>query len=370
MKKKKSLTDDLCTSNDASFSLQYAVIGDLHLGHNRTPTEHTIASLKMWLGGVLNRIKVLFFTGDVFDKLISYPSHDAVIITLFIKWVLNECSMRNIVVRVLEGTRSHDWEQSHMFVTMNSSVNVKWIREVSIEYIPVLDMHVLYVPDEANRWCKDTLEQVHKLLIKHKLSECDIAMMHGVFKYQLSLLPDTHNQAEYEAIVKHNIYIGHIHTRIVSGKVQPPGSFERLAHNEEELKGAILATYDGSTVTNEFIPNATAYPYISINVADVELAEAFKLIKSNISGLRFGRIRIIAKDGNPILENIMTLRQQHLLLVIETHRLKTKHVVETIECDYATMSIGEANILETMESYLKSTDAYDEAIIKKLKEYL
>ena len=225
----------------ASGNVLFAVIGDLHLGHSRTPTLHTLVNLKVWIRGVLNKIKVLFFTGDVFDKLLTYPSHESIEITLFIKWILYKCSKHNVVLRVLEGTRSHDWRQSHMFETVKGSTDVKWVSEVSIEYIPALDMNVLYVPDEANRWCKETLTQVHELLIEHKLEQCDIAMMHGVFKYQLSLLPDTHTQAEYEAIVKYTIYIGHIHTRVVSGKIEPPGSFERLAHNEEEDKGAILA---------------------------------------------------------------------------------------------------------------------------------
>ena len=352
-------------------SVSYAVVGDLHLAHSRTPTRHIINNLKEWLTPMFSRIAVLFFTGDVFDKLITYPSQASIDITLFVYWLLDNCKQNNIVLRVLEGTRSHDWNQSHMFETLANGGDVKWVNTVSIEHIPVLGMDVLYVPDEANRWCKDTLDEVHQLLIEKKLKMCDLAMMHGVFKYQLSLLPDTHDQAAYEDIIKHTIYIGHIHTSILSGKIHPPGSFERLAHNEEESKGAILATYCDNAVTNEVIPNVNAYPYVSIDVSGMPINKAIALIKSKISTLRYGRIRVVAEHDNPILDSITSLKSQYHHLKIETHRIKIKHDdVDEIVCEYKATTISKSNIVETMETFLKKVGSYDKTVIAKLKEYV
>lgn len=351
-------------------SLSYAVIGDLHLAHNKTPTAWIIENLKTWLKPMFKRIDVLFFTGDVFDKLISYPSKDAIQITTFIRWLTYMCELNNIVLRVLEGTRSHDWKQSHMFETIKSKADIKWVSEVSIEYIPVLDMNVLFIPDEANRWCKDTLEQVRDLMVDNNLKTVDLAMMHGIFHYQLTILPDTHDQEAYETLVKHFVYIGHYHTSVTNGKIRPPGSFDRLAHNEEEQKGAWLCTYEDGKVSNEFVINRNAYPYVTVDIGELDMKQSLRKIQNTISGLKNGRVRIRAPDGNPILDNLVQLKLQYPSVVIEPYRVRRKHEKVEFVGDYKATAITKKNVVETMENYLRKTDQYDEEVITRLKKYV
>ena len=59
----------------------------------------------------------------------------------------------NIILRILEGTPSHDWKQSKLFIHLNdltkAGTDVKYIDSLSIEYIDKFGINVLY-PDEIS----------------------------------------------------------------------------------------------------------------------------------------------------------------------------------------------------------------------------
>src|SRR5690606_24238089 len=96
----------------------------------------------------------------------------------------------DVAVRVLEGTPSHDREQSKRFVVINESVgkigaDLVYIDELSIRYEERFDMNLLFVPDELNHDPNITLAQVQELMAERNLEKVDFAFMHGQFEYQL-----------------------------------------------------------------------------------------------------------------------------------------------------------------------------------------
>lgn len=305
--------------------LRLAVISDIHLGSKRNSTEKIIANLNKYINvsSFLVTIDILFIAGDLFDEMLFLAADDVDLITIWIAKLLRNCAKHNVILRVLEGTPSHDRGQSKAFNTAYHisvkagmrEVNMKYINTLSIEYIPGLGINVLYVPDEWGPTSEDTLDQVKALLRNNNLKKVDYAIMHGLFDYQLpSHIPHIprHNEIEYSKLVKRLIFIGHIHTFSTSGKVIAQGSFDRLSHNEEEPKGFVRAVVQpNGEYEMKFIENKSAATYLTITCSEPEVTDSLLWIDSKISKLEAGsNIRIEAHYTNAILSNMSVVKER------------------------------------------------------------
>ena len=87
--------------------MHYLVIGDVHLGHPKTPTSHIVKTLKKHILSVKNKdIQVLFIEGDLFDRLLDLNSKEAQEIIVFFDYLLSYCYDNKIKLRVLRGNLS------------------------------------------------------------------------------------------------------------------------------------------------------------------------------------------------------------------------------------------------------------------------
>jgi hypothetical protein len=176
--------------------LRIASVSDIHLLHRNNKTPFIVSNLDKYLTNdeMLSKVDLLLFAGDVFDGPVAFSSEDIGVINIWIAKMLHKCKRHNVCVRVLEGTPSHDMNQSKIFTNINEilfkkesdRVDLKYVKTLSIEYIERFGINVLYVPDEWNHDTHDTLLEVKDLLKKNSLSQVDFAVMHGQFEYQLA----------------------------------------------------------------------------------------------------------------------------------------------------------------------------------------
>jgi hypothetical protein len=133
---------------------------DIHLGHQRTPSESTLEALDRVINPkTLKDLDVLLIAGDFFDHLLQFPDDRVLKIEAWVCQLLLLCKKFDVVLRVLEGTGSHDCKQSRIFVNLNSSAainaDVKYVDKISVEVIERFGISVLYVPD--NQGHNDTV---------------------------------------------------------------------------------------------------------------------------------------------------------------------------------------------------------------------
>lgn len=304
--------------------VRIAVVSDIHLGNPRNKTKDIVANLNKYLSNskFLSTIDILFVAGDVFDEALYLSSEGVEDIDLWIAKLLRRCEEFDVVVRVLEGTPSHDRGQSQRFLTMHEvhkkagrkPVDIAYIKELCIEHIDKFDMDVLYVPDEWGSGPEDALDQVKAHLRKKELEQVDVAIMHGMFGFQLpeiARLPK-HNEEEYLRIVREFIFIGHVHTFAQYKRIIAQGSFDRLSHNEEEPKGfvrAIIHPALNSELT--FIENKTAHIYKTITCYHEQVTDNLLLIDEKVKGLKpDSHVRIEAHYTNSILSNMMVIKER------------------------------------------------------------
>lgn len=267
--------------------LKILSVSDIHLGHPTTPTEFIINNLNQYVFPADKETKdldIIFIAGDVFDSLQDPMSTNSIYIRNWVAKLLYFCAENDIVLRVLKGTKFHDREQSYIFVeeNINHSIgcDLKYIDTVSIEYNERFGIHVLYIPDEAHPTAAETWGVVEKLLQEHAIDKVDYAIMHGAFPHQL---PDNieeikhilHDPEKYLTIVRHYIFIGHVHRHSIKDRIIAQGSTDRLCHGEEQPKGHVRVL-KGKV---KFIENKGAMRFITLEADDISIEDLLDKIR-------------------------------------------------------------------------------------------
>lgn len=339
-----------------------ASVGDIHLKHPNTPTLHILENLYKAFpdNEETGQLDILYIEGDLFDRLIFLNDDVVPDIERWVSSLLWMCSRRNIIVRVLEGTPSHDNRQSRMFVTAKEiekiPVDMKYVTTLSIEYIESLGINVLYVPDEWRPETDQTWLEVCELLQQKGLQQVDYACMHGAFTYQLPEVARVpkHDMQRYLSIVKHYIFIGHIHIASRYERILAAGSFDRISHGEEEPKGHYRIRVDpkhGDTIT--FIENKGAKKYLTIDCTNLSLDDA--LIKLDIASKvpPNSAIRVEAHRSDPILVSLDVLRRKYPTISWST---KTEmgtgiqaNLLQDHRQQYREIQINSTNIAQLVE---------------------
>lgn len=285
--------------------------GDIHFFHNRTPTFHIISNFKRSLPDTddLNDLDVIVLNGDVFDRASVFYDDESHDVIEWMVWLLQLCKKRNIKLRVMEGTPSHDWKQSAYFPFLNElyqiGCDVRYVDTLSIEYFPDYDLNFLYVPDEWRTDSLETWKEVQALLKANRLKMVDFAFIHGSFPHQLP--PAARNSKEmhrldhYTSIVRYRIFGAHIHQRSEEEKFLAAGSFDRLSHSDEMDKGHLDYRLINGKESFSFVVNRGAMVYKTIRCKDIDITECLakieKVVGKHPEGSHF---RIYANRTDPI----------------------------------------------------------------------
>lgn len=305
-----------------------AVASDLHLGNVRNTASEIIVNLRAAFPDNVETAKLhmICIAGDAFDKLLSLSNEAVHDIDLYFAYMLRLCKKHDIMFRILDGTKSHDWYQSQRVETLNEIMGIgcdlKYVRELSIEYIPKFDINILYVPDEWNTTTERTLSQVKDLLRAKGLDQVDYAMMHGQFEYQLPahIEAQKHSSSEYLKIVRELIFIGHVHKHSRYDRIIAQGSFDRLTHGEEEAKGHVRA-YCRPNGEHDivFVETKNAKRFVTVNCVGLDAAETLVKIDESVKDLPDNsHVRIEADTDNPVLGNMEAIVRNYSRFVWKT----------------------------------------------------
>lgn len=349
-----------------SIRMKYLVLSDIHFGHNINKTCYIVENLNKFFHNYskeLENLHVIFIAGDIFDRLLSNSSQDYILATEWLTELILFCKNNNIKLRILEGTPSHDWKQAKLISAIISKLKVdidyKYIDTLLIEYMEEYKLHVLYIPDEYKPKAIDTLKEVKKKLKEMKLTQVDIAIMHGQFHYQLPMikLDSSHTEEEYLNLVKRYISIGHIHTPSIYNRIIAQGSFDRLAHNEEETKGGVIITLsDTNGDTYKFLNNNNAMVFKTIKFKDESIDKICTKVRKILKDLPINsNIRIIANNEEYLHKSIAILSKEYTGYRLKAERVKKDKPVKLISKEIISNSliIREDNIRDLLMGEIK-----------------
>ena len=361
--------------------IKYLVLSDIHLGHPRNKTYEILRNLNSFFLDYNKEIlecDIIFIAGDVFDRLLTTKSLEYKEIMGWLSNLLVFCFKHKIKLRILYGTPSHDCDQILAFAeiakTLEPEADFKYINTLEIENMKDLGINILYVPDEFRHNAKETLQEVKKLLASYGLRQVDIAIMHGCFKYQLPIAKDmifTHEESEYLDIVKYYINIGHIHTSSSYERILAPGSFDRLAHNEEENKGGLLCSIksDGN-MKFTFLKNNYSKIFKTFNYLNRTEEDILKSLRKDLKNIpKESYIRLEIDNDNKLIKSVKEIASLYpdLYIKIKVDTESTKGIsissilnkikIETIEI---TKENIEKLMLENLDLDTKELEIFKE----------
>lgn len=348
--------------------IKYLVLSDIHLGHSINKAEYIVKNLKEYFieyNKLFKDLDMIILAGDVFDKLLVTSSKDFILANEWLTELLLYCKSNNIILRILEGTPSHDWKQAKVITSIISKLNIdldyKYIDTLYIENNIKLGISILYIPDEYKHDANDTYKEVLSLLKKHNLSKVDIAIIHGQFHYQLPMvkLINSHTESNYLNIVKYYISVGHIHIPSIYERILAQGSFDRLAHNEEENKGGMLITlYKDKEPEFLFLKNKHSMIFKTYRFKDESIDKILHTLDKELKKYPIkSNIRIITSNDDMLNKSHKELKERYPYYNIKVERDKKENTTYRLvskEIKIDSFNIDKDNVKELMLKELKN----------------
>ena len=278
-------------------------ISDLHFGHIRVPSSDTANDIRRHLFPQLDAsVDMLTISGDVFDRLISMNQNDSLTVLELFTDIFKICAKYDIVLRIVRGTFSHDHRQLDfiykLYCKLDLVIDYRSFDTLFLEYIKRFDIHILYIPDNLPYATKeDVLENIHMFLKASDIKAVDYVIMHGELSHLIfgHINPKAFHAEDFDQICKRFVISGHIHKPLFYKKTISVGSFNRLAHNEEEQKGFWIIQEQP-----KFVPNKTATIFRTINCTKIatieELLEKYTSVANELDPDRLSFIRVIIRD--------------------------------------------------------------------------
>lgn len=270
--------------------LKIVAFSDSHTNHPKLPVDKNLYGIKKTIERACadpKQVDMLICAGDLFDRDLAGPSIEQQLITEFLQWLVGFCLEYDIVLRLLEGTPSHDRQQGYLLerIAGNTPLDFKYVKTLSIEHNERFGIDILYLPDEWTTDCQRTQALVEALLIDHGLSTVHVTVMHGMFEFQAPAHVDidTHDESFYQHITTMACICGHVHRPIKRGVIIVPGSTIRFCHGEEEAKGLwsmVFYRHGGSSF--KFHENLHAVKFLDLDLTG--LTDEAAIEKASIFG--------------------------------------------------------------------------------------
>jgi DNA repair exonuclease SbcCD nuclease subunit len=324
-------------------AFRFISLGDVHLGNHQTPTVQIIKNLNRCVNDeLLAELDMLIITGDLYDRLLHNADDNVHHINRWITFLMYRCAKYDVMLRIVEGTPSHDRGQSRFFVEQKANasipVDLHYATTLSIEYNERLDAHFLYVPDKWRPDTKTTLEEVRVLLKQHDLEKVDFAIMHGAFEYQLPAIvkEPTHCSETYHELVRHFILIGHVHLPTQRGRILAAGSFDRITHGEEGPKGYYDVTLrDDGTFNIVFSQNRGAKRYDTVDCHGMDTKALNVVVRTKVSELPKGSaVRLRCDPHDAATGDLELIKREYpnidWTLLVEKTTKKKESVADTL----------------------------------------
>lgn len=372
------------TTTSLTKNLKIAAFYDVHLGHHRTTADKIIAGFEPILRdeAEMSTWDILAFPGDLFDRSLLLTNKFLPEIFIFFARLLERCERYDITLLILEGTPGHDWKQSQLLVwilnsikqTRELNVDVHYVDQLTIEYLPKYDINMLYVPDEWHPDVEQTYQEAVELIHSRGLDQVDFCLFHGAFNYQIdaNLNPKAHMEDLWSKLVKYYIFAGHVHFRSQYKNILVGGSFDRLAHGEEQAKGWVTVEIKttGEHVI-QFHDNPLATIYRTVDVRGKPVEAIFEQLDAELKDIPdYSHIRLFTYDRDIVNDALKTIRVRyptmHFTIKVDLKEKKT-NTLKMVQHKFETIDLTPENIQRIVSERL---DQYPHLDKTKILEQL
>lgn len=376
----------------------FIFINDLHFGIADTERElkelreHFLPFLKE------NEIDVVFLGGDYFDHKLELGHPFSILALTFFREFIEICAEKNIAIRCIEGTQSHDRFQPRILencIPDNLKIDYKYIETVGTEN--AFGMNILYVPEEYPL-------NIEEYYGEYKKGKYDLIVMHGTWDFigfggeEVNQNNDVNScpifiYNEWKDALEHGLAIcGHIHGRhgfkTQNGdKIIYPGSFTAWSFDQISPRGFLYGTFDSDrpTVktgrfTYKFINNPSSPTYANLDIRSLDLdldnidVSVLKdKIKEQADKVDYLKVNLDALSADKIMILKGVYSENKNIKIDNKPKKKKVEVKSSNYSQYAYILDDKLTVPETIQKYLKEEKNIDldkttiEDIIKAVK---
>ena len=266
------------------------VLGDIHFGKKNDSKLYQDLQ-KYFIDYIpefekeCGKLGMIVIVGDLFDRIIKMSETSSNYVLKFIESLCNISSEKGIYLRLIKGTKGHDFNQLNNFLHLEANHPLfKIIHTREKECIEWGDYiyNILYLPEEYpenyNKYYNEYLN------IKSDENKYDFIFGHGMIDFvaytgdENILRKIKRNEAIHKAdtldkICNYYTIFGHIHDlKEYKDKIYYTGSFERFSFADQEEKGYIVLSINPDDDYKEiyFIENENASTYYILNLDEYE----------------------------------------------------------------------------------------------------
>lgn len=267
-------------------------VSDLHFGNPKLSPAGLYENLQQYFYPETEHAHLILVAGDIYDQLLTVNSKAHKYASLFIGDLLRMSANTGCQIRILHGTYSHDRDQLSIFSTL-APPNARYaiIDEISCEelgdfryndeVVPDFKLRVGYIPDNLSyKRSDDVITHLRRNMKCYGWNQLDLLVGHGAFDHTLPgdiahKPPCLYHIEQFRDWVQ-LIVMGHIHIHSHVANVYYCGSFDRMAHGEEEPKGYWSFQYNASNNQwfHKFVENKRAMPFITVEPHGADMSEA------------------------------------------------------------------------------------------------
>jgi hypothetical protein len=367
------------------------VIKDLHFGHKRTEQMYSeLQIVKDYLNS--NEIHILNINGDYFDRKLVGTEPAIFFAVSFFSELVDICKKKNIKIRIIQGTRSHELNQlTTMFqhYLFDPSIDMKIFYEVSEENL--YNLNFLYVPEE---YPEDGIEYYKTYKTKHY----NVMHGHGTWDFvhfstmieneEEPIKPGTHAAPvfvydEWKNAIEGGLAIfGHIHKRQSHKNVFYGGSFTAWGYGDRSEKGFTTYEVDNETGKWKFDyhnnEKAPRYDVTTVktlfsdrDLKDVTIEEIQKVINEEVSKTDNLRVDLagLSEDKIEIFKKAFKENPKIKIEVKKKKALLKESNEQAIYEKYGYILNRELPLDETVKRFI-SEEYKTEMTLEKIKELL
>lgn len=266
-------------------------ISDIHIGKkDDMKLEKELDIFLDYVKG--NPCEVLTISGDLFDRVLTANEYGTVMAINFIKNLLSITTEHGTAVRIIKGTRSHDFNQLDILKFIKKEVSEFYFNIIERNSTEEINgVKFLYLPEEYPTDYDDFYKE-NLLSVEDKAY--DIIIGHGMIDFiaftgyeddsenRVHGTP-THKADDLIRVTKGPIIFGHIHEKQeYKNKIYYTGSYSRYSFDTPSEKGFMVFDIDledTSKFKMEFIENTDAPTYAVIDIDKLDLTDIDDHIK-------------------------------------------------------------------------------------------
>jgi DNA repair exonuclease SbcCD nuclease subunit len=345
-------------------SLHGLVIADIHFGKKDDVALYD--ELKKYFIPKVEKegetLDYVIVSGDLFDRILKMNEVGSNLCIKFILELLDLALKFDFKIRILKGTKTHDFNQLNNFKSLETKHYPRFRVINTVEEEEIFpETFFLYLPEEY----MDNPEEYYKPFFElEEGTKYDMVFFHGTFDF-VGYIPNIESErhiknapifkAEQIADIVYGKAIGgHIHTRhVYQNKIEYTSSFTRFCFGEDKPKGFVEVFYNQETLecNSKFIENEDAPAYITVNMEDLHGTLEEKLVIISQLKEDYENIRIMAKDLSD--EDVSAMKS--IISKDEDVKLdiKRKDIEDTVEEEFMFIINREYDLPNTIQRYLK-----------------